>query len=106
MPELKCERLNKVLCRTCGNLNYWDGYYCDCENLPEEFENEHFEHSNMGTLFWINYDIEMTECPGYIKRIPCEYAPQNFDCQFWCSGNHHDSPMEPCLYAKKFLNEK
>ena len=56
----------------------------------------------MGTLFWINYDIEMTECPGYIRRAPCEYAPEEFDCQFWCSGNHHDSPMEPCPYAKNF----
>ena len=100
MPELKCERLNKVLCRTCGNLDYWDGYYCSCENLSEKFKEKHLYDDYMP---WINCNVEMTECSNYIKRKPCSAAPPDFECQFWCLGTHPGAPMEPCPYYKEFL---
>lgn len=73
MPKLNA--LHNSICRDCDNLDYYSGYFCSLKP---------------------HFSIHKTECKDFVKRKVCVKNDEVVDCQFWCSGNHHSAPMEPC----------
>ena len=63
--------LKDLVCKTCDNLTYWDGYYC---KLGKHQTKKGFLHKG-----------RLLRCDNYIKRIGSNYpACKDTECVFWC----------------------
>lgn len=58
-------------CKTCGNLTYWDGYYCKFGKHQTKKE---------------KLDMRpLKDCDGYIKRESKNHDYcKGQECVFWC----------------------
>lgn len=72
--------LSKHICRTCGNLSYWDGYFCKigrhktkkhnlsmrplktCEEYKKRQGHNYESCEGQECVFWCR------ECPAYINK--------------------------------------
>lgn len=63
--------LEKLKCKTCGNLTYWDGFYC-------KIGKHHKKDDKLSR-------IPLKECDGYIKRKGSNWKScEGQECVFWC----------------------
>lgn len=90
--------MKESVCGKCGNLRYWDGYFCS--NLPEEL-NKYVEYTGLDELYHFKFGIQVKECRNFSPRVPCNVAPANHECQFWCLGLPGKGK---CIYADLFLH--
>ena len=62
---------SKHKCKTCGNLSYWDGYFCKLGKHQTKKEK-----------------LSMTplkECDSYVKRQGSNWDTcKDQECVFWC----------------------
>lgn len=66
-------------CKYCGNLNYWDGYFCNIEiNQPYNLDTLK-NHRNVNNII---------ECDNFKIRKPHERCGFNNNeiCLFWCNN--------------------
>ena len=82
MPKLNA--LHNHICRDCGYLDYYDGYLCGNENLPEEFWSKYLFRG-----IYIPENKDFNTCPYFIPRKTCVPSKEVKECQFWCTANHH-----------------
>lgn len=66
------KELKNHLCKTCGNLTYWDWYICKAGKHATKRD-----FLNMRPL---------KHCDGYIKRIGSnKESCKDQECVFWCN---------------------
>jgi len=64
--------LSNLICKTCGNLTYWDGYYCKLGRHQTKKEK-------------LSKRV-LSKCVGYIKRQGSNWdSCKDQDCIFWCN---------------------
>lgn len=85
--------LHNIPCRDCGHLGFYDGYYCDNEDLPEEFWSKYLFQG-----MYIPGPENLEVCPYFIPRDTCIPSDKVKECQFWCLADHHGNPEECPLW--------
>jgi hypothetical protein len=67
--------LKNNICKDCGNLDYWDWYFCKIE-----------KHKTNKDSIQMDESEEVLECDGFIKRQAHNYAEcKDQKCPFWCN---------------------
>ena len=97
MPRLN--DLHGIPCRDCGHLDFYDGYLCGNEDLPEEFWGKYL-FRGMYILGSENFEV----CPYFIPRETCVSSDEVKECQFWCLADHHGNPEECPLWKLRSEN--
>lgn len=92
MPKLNA--LHNRICRDCGHLDYYDGYFCYCLEMPKEIWDTYLIQG-----MYIPINKELKECPYFIPRKTCIPSEEVKECQFWCTANHHGN-LEDCPLSK------
>lgn len=63
--------LSDHVCKTCGNLTYWDWYYC---KIGKHQTKRGFLHRG-----------KLKQCDGFVKRQSNNYPQcKEVECVFWC----------------------
>lgn len=96
MPRLNA--LHNRICRDCGNLEYWDGYFCRYEEIPKEI---YGSLVIQGMYIPVNKDLK--ECAYFVPRETCIPNDETKECQFWCSDDHGNEKVCP-LYESRLKN--
>ena len=91
MPRLN--DLHNRICRDCDRLGYYDGYYCDCEEMEQELWDKILYQG-----VYIPVKEELKECKYFSPRTTCIPSDEVKECQFWCLADHHGNPEECPLW--------
>ena len=97
MPRLN--DLYNIPCRDCGYLDFYGGYLCGNEDLPEEFWEKYLFQG-----MYIPGPEKLEVCPYFTPRETCIPSNEVKECQFWCLAAHHGNSEECPLWKLSLEN--